>query len=143
MYRLTKSLILTAFLGVFLFGLNAYAHTQVDLSSLADKSAKLAVIEGKIKSIDLEKMEIVFEGNEFLGGKPLKLTKDTSCYMGNEETDIVSIRGGYEFKNEDELSFNQLSVGDYVKCNYSRRDGSVFAVRIVRILPQTTHILIE
>ena len=55
MYRLTKPLTVAALLGIFLYGLNVYAHTQVDLSSLADKSAKLAVIEGKIKSIDLKK----------------------------------------------------------------------------------------
>jgi len=71
------------------------------------------------------------------------LTKKTSCYLGNEKTDIVSIRGGSELEKKDELSLDQLSVGDYIKCNYSRRDDSLFAVRIIKIFPQTTHNLLE
>ncbi|KHE92142.1 MAG: hypothetical protein K8F52_04355 [Candidatus Scalindua rubra] len=134
MYGLAKSLIVFSFLGVFLFGLNAYAHTQVDLSGMAGKSTKLAIIEGKIKSIDLEKMIIVLEECDPLGHKALMLTRETECYLGNNKTDIESIRDGTEFDKRDELGVNQLSVGDHIKCNYSRKVDNIFVVRIVKII---------
>jgi hypothetical protein len=127
-------MIVFSFLGAFLFGLGAYAHTQVDLSGMAGKSTKLALIEDKIKSIDLEKMIIVFEECDLLGHKPLMLTRETECYLGNSKTDIESIRGGTEFEKRDELNMDQLSVGDHIKCNYSRKDDSVFVVRIVKVI---------
>lgn len=126
---------LAFFFGAFLFGLNAYAGKSVDWPGFAEKAASLAVIEGKIKSIDLEKMEIYFEKSELLGELPLMLNEDTVCYMGDEKTDIVSIRGGTEFGKEDELSFDHFKAGDHIKCNYSIRDGNFWAVRIVHIAP--------
>ncbi|MFQ5714890.1 MAG: hypothetical protein ACE5GU_12740 [Candidatus Scalinduaceae bacterium] len=135
MYRTTKLLTLAFFLGALLFGSNAFAGKSVDWPGFAAGANSLAVIEGKIKSLDLEKMNITLEESEMLGNEPLFLGKDTTCYMGDAKTDIISIRGGTEFQKEDELSFDYLKAGDYVKCNYSIRDGKFWAVRIVLITP--------
>jgi Cu/Ag efflux protein CusF len=135
MYRKTKLLTLAFFLGAFLFGLNAFAGKSVDWPGFAEGAASLAVIDGKIKSLDLEKMSITLEESEMLGNEPLFLGKDTICYMGDAKINIVSIRGGTKFQKEDELSFDHLKAGDYVKCNYSIRDGKFWAVRIVLITP--------
>ncbi|MFQ5712590.1 MAG: hypothetical protein ACE5GU_00990 [Candidatus Scalinduaceae bacterium] len=135
MLRTTKLVMLAFFLGAFLLGFNAYAGKSVDWPGFAEKAASLAVIEGKIKSVDLEKMEIYFEGCELLGDAPLMVTEDTLCYMGDEKTDIVSIRGGTKFHKDDELSFEHLKAGYYIKCNYSIKDGSFWAVRIVHVTP--------
>ncbi len=80
-------------------------------------------------------MEIYFEECELLGDAPLMLKKNTLCYVGDEKTDIVSIRGGTKFHKQDELSFDHFKAGDYIKCNYSKRDGEFWAVRIVLITP--------
>ncbi len=135
MLRMTKLVMLAFFLGAFLLGFNAYAGKSVDWPGFAEKAASLAVVEGKIKSVDLEKMEICFEECELLGDAPLMLTKDTFCYMGDAKTDIVSIRGGTKFHKDDKLSFDYLKAGYYIKCNYSIRDGSFWAVRIVHVAP--------
>ncbi len=135
MLRMMKLVMLAFFLGAFLFGFNAYAGKSVDWPGFAEKASSLAVIEGKIKSVDLEKMEICFEECELLGDAPLMLTKDTFCYMGDEKTDIVSIRGGTKFHKDDKLSFDYLKAGYYIKCNYSIKNGSFWAVRIVHVAP--------
>ncbi len=61
MYRTTKLVMLAFFLGAFLIGFNAYAGKSVDWPGFAEGSTSLAVIEGKIKNIDLEKMEVYLE----------------------------------------------------------------------------------
>ena len=134
MRRLTTFTMLAFFLGAFIFGLNAFAGKSVDWPGVASGgSASLAVIEGTIESIDLEKGEICFEKCELLGDAPLMLTKDTTCYKGDENTNIVSIRGGTEFQDKDILSFSHLKAGDYLKCNYSIKDGKFWAVRVVHV----------
>ena len=131
--RATVKLTIAAFfLGAFLFGTNANAGKGIDWSLYAE----LAVIEGRIDSVSLEKMYITLEDCKELRSGPLMLNEDTTCYIGNENTDIVTIKGGTKFQKEDELSFDQLKPGDYVKCNYSIRDGKFIAVRIVRISKQ-------
>ncbi len=94
-----------------------------------------ALAEGKIKNIDPGKKNIILEGCEILGNEPLIMSKDSVCYIGDAKTDIVSIRGGTRFKKDDKLSFDHLKAGDYVKCNYSIRDGMFWAVRIVLTAP--------
>ncbi len=135
MRRLTTFAMLAFFLGAFIFGLNAYAGKSVDWPGFAEGAASLAVIEGKIKSIDLEKMEIRLEECELLGHASLMFTKDTTCYMGDEKTNIVSIRGGTKFHDKDILSFSHLKAGDNIKCNYSIRDGKFWAVRVIHVAP--------
>ncbi len=135
MCRTTKLVTLAFLLGALLFGFNAYAGKSVDWPGFAEGSASLAVIEGKIKSFDLEKMNITLEKCEILGNEPLLLGKDTTCYLGDASTDIISIRGGTEFQKEDVVSLDHLKAGDYVKCNYSIRDGEFWAVRIVLTAP--------
>ncbi|MFQ5963151.1 MAG: hypothetical protein ACE5KZ_02595 [Candidatus Scalinduaceae bacterium] len=131
MCRITRCAMLTFFLGAFLFGFNAYAGKSIDWPGFAEGAASLAVIEGKIKSIDLEKMNLTLEDCELLGSEPLMLYKGTVCYIGDEKTDIVSIRDGTKFQKKDEISFDHLKAGDYVKCNYSIKEGKFKAVRIV------------
>lgn len=131
MYRIKRSVMLAFFLGAFLFGANAYGGKSIDWPGFAEGAASLAVIEGKIKSIDLEKMNITLEECELLGNEPLMFNKATACYIGSEKTNIVSIRGGTKFDKTDELTFDHLKAGDYVKCNYSIRDGKFWAVRVI------------
>ncbi len=134
MRRITTFTMLAFFLGAFIFGLNAFAGKSVDWPGYAGGS-HLAIIEGKIESIDLEKGEICFEECELLGDAPLMLTKDTTCYMGDEKTNIVSIKGGTKFQDKDILSFSQLKAGDYIKCNYSLEGEEYWAVRVVHVTP--------
>ncbi len=56
-------------------------------------------------------MDIRLEGCGQLGTEPLMLSKDTVCYLGAEEDNIRSIRGGTLFKEEDIISYNGLNVG--------------------------------
>jgi hypothetical protein len=126
---------LAFFLGAFIFGLNAFAGKSVDWPGFAEGASKLAVIEGTIKSIDLEKNEICFEKCELLGDAPLMITEDTACYIGDEVTNIMSIRGGTEFKTSDKFDISDLEAGDYIKCNFSRKDGKYEAVRIIYTIP--------
>ncbi len=143
MYGKAKLIIVAFVLGLFLFGLNAYAGKSVDWPGFAEGATSLAVIEGKIKSIDLEKMEIKLEGCDLLGDKPLMLSKDTVCYIGAEDDNIRSIRGGTFFTDEDKISFNQLKVDHNIKFNYSIKDEKFWAVRIIRIFPHAYHIFLE
>ncbi len=143
MYRQMKLIIVAFFLGAFLSGINVYAGKSVDWPGFADGATSLSVIEGKIKSIDLEKMNLTLEECELLGNEPLMLSEDTVCYLGAEEDNISSIRGGVLFTKESELRLNQLQVGHTIKCNYSIKDGQVWAVRIVRIFPHVHHIFLE
>ncbi|MFQ5713338.1 MAG: hypothetical protein ACE5GU_04845 [Candidatus Scalinduaceae bacterium] len=134
MLRTTKLVIPAFFLGVFLFGLNAYAGKSVDWPGFAEGATSLAVIEGKIKNIDLWEDTITLEGCELVGDEPLEFFwDDTACYKGDEKTDIVSIRGGTKFHKEDEISFDHLKAGDYIKCNYTKAYGKFWIERIVLI----------
>ena len=135
MRRLTTYTMLAFFLGAFIFGLNAFAGKSVDWPGFAEGASKLAVIEGTIKSIDLEKNEICFEKCELLGDAPLMITEDTACYIGDEVTNIMSIRGGTEFKTSDKFDISDLEAGDYIKCNFSMKDGKYEAVRIIYTIP--------
>jgi hypothetical protein len=134
MRKLTTLTMLAFFLGAFIFGLNAFAGKSVDWPGYAGGS-HLAVIEGTIKSIDLEKNEICFEECELLGDAPLMITENTACYMGDEMTNIMSIKGGTEFKTSDKFDITDLEAGDYVRCNYSKRYGKYEAVRIIYTIP--------
>ena len=116
-------------------GLMHFAGKSVDWPGFAEGASKLAVIEGTIKSIDLEKNEIYFEKCELLGDAPLMITEDTACYIGDEVTNIMSIRGGTEFKTSDKFDISDLEAGDYIKCNFSRKDGKYEAVRIIYTIP--------
>ncbi len=135
MRRLTTYTMLAFFLGAFIFGLNAFAGKSVDWPGFAEGASKLAVIEGTIKSIDLEKNEICFEKCELLGDAPLMITEDTACYIGDEVTNIMSIRGGTEFKTSDKFDISDLEAGDYIKCNFLRKDGKYEVVRIIYTIP--------
>ncbi len=130
-----KIMLLAFFLGASFFSLNAYAGKSVDWPGFAAGSSSLAVMEGTVKSVDLEKMHIIFENCELLGCDPLILTKDTECYIGDEKTNITSIRGGSEFLEKDKLSIKDLKAGDYLRCNYSKEYGKYEAVRIISISP--------
>ncbi len=143
MYRQTKLIITSFLIGLFVFGSKAYAGKSVDWPGFAHSATSLVVLEGKIKSIDLEKMEIKLEGCDLLGDKPLMLSKDTICYLGAKEDNISSIRGGTLFTDEEKISFNQLKIGHTIKCNYSKKDGKFWAVRIVRCFPHVYHMFIE
>jgi hypothetical protein len=128
-------MILSLFLVATLFSLNTYAGKSVDWPGFAAGASSLAVMEGRIQSIDLEKMHIIFEKCELLGEGPLILSKDTECYIGDEMTNITSIRGGTDFLEKDRLNIEDLKAGDYIRCNYSKRDGKYKAVRIISIRP--------
>ena len=143
MYRQMKLIIVAFFLGAFLSGINVYAGKSADWPGFADGATSLAVIEGKIKSIDLEKMNLTLEECELLGNEPLMLSEDTVCYLGAEDDNISSIRGGTLFREDSKISYNQLQVGHTIKCNYSIKDGQFWAVRILRIFPHVYHIFME
>ncbi len=64
------------------------------------------------------------------------LKDDTAYYTGDESTNITSIRGGTRFEKQNEISPEHLKVGDYVKCNYSIKDGKHWVVRLVLIAQQ-------
>jgi hypothetical protein len=118
-------MLLAFFLGASLFSLNAYAGKSVDWPGFAEGSS----------SIDLEKMHIIFEKCALLGCEPLILSKDTECFIGDEMTNITSIRGGSEFLEKDRLNIEDLKAGDYLRCNYSKKYGKYEAVRIISISP--------
>ncbi len=130
-----KLMLLAFFLGASLFSLNAYAGKSVDWPGFAAGSSSLAVMEGRIQSVDLEKMHIIFEKCELLGCEPLIFSKDTECYIGDEMTNITSVRGGSEFLEKDRLNIGDLKAGDYLRCNYSKKYGKYEAVRIISISP--------
>ncbi len=130
-----KIMLLAFFLGASLFSFDAYAGKSVDWPGFAAGSSSLAVMEGTVKSVDLEKMHIIFEKCELLGCDPLILSKDTKCYIGDEKTNITSIRGGSEFLEKDKLNIEDLKAGDYLRCNYIKKYGKYEAVRIISIQP--------
>ncbi len=131
----SKLTMLAFFLGALLFSLNTFAGKSVDWPGFAAGSSSLAVMEGSIKSIDLEKRHIIFEKCDLFGCEPLILSKDAEFYIGDEMTNITSIRGGTEFPVKDRLNIEDLKAGDYIKCNYSKKDGKYEAVRIISISP--------
>jgi hypothetical protein len=98
-------LVLSAlFLILFIFWTYTFAEKTVDLHrSVTDDKTNLLVIKGKIRSIDLYKMEIILEGCALLGNKPLKLSGNTAYYLGTEEDDINSIRGGTPLSDNDKI----------------------------------------
>ncbi len=137
MIRPAKIVMLAFFMGAFLFALNAHAWKSIDWPVSPDGKVdnNREVIEGQIVSIDLEKMEITFGKSELMGKEPLRLTKDSVLYKGDEKTDIVSVRSGTKFKKDDELPLENLKAGDVIKCNYSIKDGKFWARRIILITP--------
>ncbi len=133
MSKTIKIIMLSSFFGAFLLGINAFAEGTA--TEFIWHHKVLAVLEGQIKDLDLEKMEIKLEGIKKLGDKPLMLSKDTRCYKGGRLTNIASVKGGTKFQGDDVISFDHLKAGDYIKCNYSIKDGKFLAVRIVLITP--------
>lgn len=135
-------LIMAAFcFGLFLTGANSYTMEVIDRTGLANSTQNLVVIKGKIRSIDLFRMEIMLDGCALLENKPLKLSRDTAYYLGTEEDDVNSIRGGTRFTENDKISLYELEAGHTIKCNYEIKDGEFWAVRIVRIFSHVQHIL--
>ena len=136
MCRMMKSFMLIMIFGVSSIGFNAYGWSVVDWHvNSTGEPVNHEVIEGKIKSFDLDKMEIILEECGLIGEKPLKLTEDTVCYKGDVEVDIVSARGGSGFQKEDKVSLDHLKAGDYIKCNFKIDDDKFWAKRIVLITP--------
>ncbi len=134
MYRTIKLLILIMIFGVFSTGFNAYGWSIIDWHvNSTGEPVNHELIEGKIKSFDLDKMEIILEKCELIGDEPLNLTKDTVCLKGNVAVDIVSARGGSEFQEVDKISLDHLKAGDYIKCNFRVDDNKIWAKRIVLI----------
>jgi hypothetical protein len=120
--------------GVFSIGFNAYGWSIIDWHvNSTGEPVNHELIEGKIKSFDLDKMEIILENCELIGDEPLNLTKDTVCLKGNIAVDIVSARGGSEFQKKDELNIDHLKAGDYIKCNFKIDDNKFWAKRIVLV----------
>ena len=138
MYRMIKPLMLIMIFGAFSIGFNAYGWDTIDWHvNSRGEPVNHEVIEGKIKSFDLDKMEIILEKCELIGDDPLKLTERTTCYKGDANIDIVSARGGSEFQEKDKLSLNHLKAGDYIKCNFKIDDNKFWAKRIVLVTPFT------
>jgi hypothetical protein len=120
--------------GVFSMGFNAYGWSIIDWHvNSTGEPVNHELIEGKIKSIDLDKMEIILENCELIGDDPLNLTKGTVCFKGNVAVDIVSARGGSELREKDELNLDHLKAGDYIKCNFKIDDDKFWAKRIVLV----------
>jgi hypothetical protein len=129
-----KPIILIMIFGVFSLGFNAYGWSIVDWHvNSTGEPVNHEVIEGKIESLDLDKMEIIFENCELIGGNPLNLTKGTVCLKGNIAVDIVSARGGSEFQEGDKIGLGHLKAGDYIKCNFKLDENKFWAKRIVLI----------
>ncbi len=136
-------LILTGLiLTFFLSSTNAFAGKDFDrVGSVADNNTDLVVIKGKIRSIDLYKMEIILEECPLLGNKPLKLSGSTTYYLDSEEDNINSIRGGNRFSEDDKINYYDLDIGHTIKCNYEIIDGEFWALIIIRVSPHVQHIL--
>lgn len=134
MYRMIKPIILIMIFGVFSLGFNAYGWSIIDWHvNSAGEPVNHELIEGKIKSFDLDKMEIILEKCELIGDEPLNLTKDTVCLKGDVAVDIVSARGGSEFQEADKIGLDHLKAGDYIKCNFEIDDNKFWAKRIVLV----------
>ncbi len=136
-------LILTGLiLTFFLSSTNAFAGKDFDrVGSVADNNTDLVVIKGKIRSIDLYKMEIILEECPLLGNKPLKLSGSTTYYIGAEEDSVDTIRGGAQFSEDDKINYYDLDIGHTIKCNYEIIDGNFWALRVVRVSTHVQHIL--
>jgi hypothetical protein len=142
MYRLIKLIISAFFLTLFILGINTFAGKTVGRRrSVTDDKTNLVVIKGKIRSIDLYKMEIILEGCSLLGNKPLKLSGKTAYYLSAEEDNINSIRGGTSFSENDKINFYDLEVGHTIKCNYEIIGGEFWALRVIRVSQHVQHIL--
>ena len=111
--------------GLFLTGVNSHAVEVIDRTGLANSTQILVVVKGKIRSIDLFRMEIILDGCALLENKPLKLSRNTVCYLGTEEDDVDSIRGGTRFTESDKISLYELEAGHTIKCNYEIKDGEL------------------
>jgi len=136
MYRMIKPIILIMIFGVFSLGINAYGWSIIDWHvNSTGEPVNHELIEGKIESFDLDKMEIILENCELIGDEPLKLTKYTVCFKGDVAIDIVSARGGSDFKEADKIGLDHLKAGDYIKCNFRVDDDEFWAKRIVLITP--------
>lgn len=134
MYRMIKPIILIMIFGVFSLGFNAYGWSIIDWHvNSTGEPVNHELIEGKIKSFDLDKMEIILEKCELIGDEPLNLTKDTVCFKGNVTVDIVSSRGGAKFQEADKIGLDHLKAGDYIKCNFKIDDDKFWAKRIVLV----------
>ncbi len=142
MNRLMKLLLSSLFIMLFLFGTNTFAGKTIDRpGSDNSDSTNLVVIKGKIRSIDLYKMEIILEGCALLGIKPLKLSEGTTYYLGTDEDNINSIKGGTQFSEKDKINFYDLEVGHTIKCNYEIINGEFWALRVIRVFQQVQHTL--
>jgi len=127
MYKMIKPIILIVIFGIFSIGLNAYGWSIIDWHvNSTGEPVNHEVIEGKIKSFDLDKMEIIFGNCELLGDNPLHLTKGTLFLKGNVAVDIVSARGGSEFQEVGKIGHDHLKAGDFIKCNFKIDDDSKF-----------------
>ncbi len=136
MYKTIKPLMLIMIFGVFSIGFSAYGWSIIDWHvNSTGEPVNHEIIEGKIESFDLDKMEITFEKCKLIGDEPLNLTKDTVCLKGNIGVDIVSARGGSKFQEKDKLSLDHLKAGDYIKCNFKIDDNKFWAKRIVLVTP--------
>ncbi len=136
MYRMIKPIMLIMIFGVFSIGFNAYGWSIIDWRvNSTGEPVNHELIEGKIKSFDLDKMEIILEKCELIGDNPLKLSEYTVCYKGDVNIDIVSARGGSKFQEKDKLSLDHLKAGDYIKCNFKIDDNKFWAKRIVLVTP--------
>ena len=122
-------------------GINSYAGKTIDWHSFVNDTSNLVVIKGKIRSIDLYKMEIILDGCDLLGDKPLKLSGETSYYLEPEEANINSVRGGTRFTEDDKINYYELEVGHTIECNYEIRNGEFWAVTVIRIFSHVQHIL--
>ncbi len=142
MYRPTILMFSVLFLALLLIGKSSLADKTGDwLGSVADDNTNLVVINGKIRSIDLYKMEIIIEGCSLLGNKPLKLSDETTYYKDSEEDTINSIRGGGQLSEDDKINYYDLEVGHTIKCNYEIIDGEFWALRVIRVSKHIQHIL--
>ena len=134
MCRTIESFMLIMIFGVFSIGFNAYGWSIIDWHvNSTGEPVNHEIIEGKIKSFDLDKMAIILEKCELIGDNSLKLTEDTVCFKGNVGVDIVSARGGSEFQEGDKIDLDHLKAGDYIKCNFRIDDDKFWAKRIVLV----------
>lgn len=143
MYKFTKLILPSLILALFLCDLNISAGKPALYSGYiaGNNSSNLVVIKGKIKSIDLFKMEIILEGCALLGNKPLRLSEKTDYYLGTEDDSIDSIRGGLAFSENNKINFYDLEVGHTIKCNYEIIDGNFWALRVIRVSSDAQHIM--
>ncbi len=141
MYKHIKLIVVAFCLGLFLSGTNAYAGKSIDWLGFVNDAPDLVVIKGKIRSIDLYKMEIILDGCALLGDEPLKLSGETTYYLEPEEANINSVRGGTGFTENDKINYYELEAGHTIKCNYEIKDGEFWAIRVIRVFPHVQQVL--